>query len=98
MKYRDTVYAVINRNLYSEHQHDSPHTIAGLSVVGGRRVMDSVELMDVDEVWKTLGQFGRYQLLQLTVLVIAALPTAFHILSIVFIGESFYQISWLSWL
>ncbi|XP_041373762.1 solute carrier family 22 member 3-like isoform X2 [Gigantopelta aegis] len=49
--------------------------------------MESVENVDVDEVWKTLGRFGRYQLGQLVILIIAGIPMAFHIVSVVFIGK-----------
>ncbi|XP_041376634.1 organic cation transporter protein-like [Gigantopelta aegis] len=49
--------------------------------------MESVEYVDVDEVWKTLGRFGRYQLVQLFILILAGIPMAFHVLSVVFIGN-----------
>ncbi|XP_041376422.1 solute carrier family 22 member 6-A-like [Gigantopelta aegis] len=49
--------------------------------------MESVEHVDVDEVWKTLDRFGRYQVVQLVILLASGIPMAFHILSIVFIGK-----------
>ncbi|KAK7481092.1 hypothetical protein BaRGS_00027632 [Batillaria attramentaria] len=44
--------------------------------------------LDVDEVWRALGRFGRYQLLQLLVFSFTNVPLAFHVLSVVFQGAS----------
>ena len=52
-----------------------------------------VSRLEVDEVWKHLGQYGRYQLLQLAVLTLALTPMAFPVLSIVFEGEEPHRTS-----
>ncbi|XP_033733071.1 solute carrier family 22 member 3-like isoform X2 [Pecten maximus] len=41
---------------------------------------------DVDGVWSRLGPFGKYQFKQMALTILAALPMAFHIVSVVFIG------------
>ncbi|XP_021368562.1 solute carrier family 22 member 8-like [Mizuhopecten yessoensis] len=42
--------------------------------------------LDVDKIWISLGTFGKYQRIQLTVILIGIIPLAFHLLSTVFIA------------
>ncbi|OWF35842.1 solute carrier family 22 member 8-like isoform X2 [Mizuhopecten yessoensis] len=42
--------------------------------------------VDIDDVWNGLGRFGVYQFQQITLTILATLPMAFHIVSVVFIG------------
>jgi hypothetical protein len=46
----------------------------------------SLSRVEVDEVWKSLGRYGRYQLFQILILAIASVPQAFPVLSGVFEG------------
>ncbi|KAJ8304439.1 hypothetical protein KUTeg_018022, partial [Tegillarca granosa] len=41
---------------------------------------------DVDEIWESLGKFGKYQRFQIFIQLLDIIPCAFHLLSIVFIG------------
>ena len=50
--------------------------------------MDENNLVDVDVIWKSLGQLGRFQLRQLIVMLVSIWSCGFHVLSIVFIGNS----------
>lgn len=42
---------------------------------------------DVDEILRSLGKWGRYQILQTFLTAMNAVPYAFHLLSVVFIGK-----------
>ncbi|XP_033751011.1 solute carrier family 22 member 5-like [Pecten maximus] len=43
-------------------------------------------LLDADEIWIALGQFGKFQRIQLALILIGIIPLAFHLLSAVFIA------------
>ena len=43
--------------------------------------------LEVDEVWKRLGRYGRYQLLQVLTLTVAGMSMAYPVLSVVFEGR-----------
>lgn len=51
---------------------------------------------DVDELLRALGKWGRYQLLQTVLVGMDAIPCAFHLLSVVFIGEWEYEFGWIN--
>ena len=51
--------------------------------------MDDRNIVDVDMIWKTLGQMGRFQMKQLLVMLVSIWSCGFHVLSIVFIGKYF---------
>lgn len=44
--------------------------------------------VDVDGFWRKIGRYGRYQMQQFLVTILAAFPMGTHIVSIVFIGET----------
>lgn len=68
-------------------------------------------IVDVDKIWKALGQLGRFQMKQLIITLVSIWSCGFHVLSIVFIGyrpdytcneeppsnESLYNESSLTW-
>ena len=42
---------------------------------------------DVDNILKTLGRFGKYQIIQMALLTLFVLQNSFHLVSAVYIGK-----------
>ena len=45
-------------------------------------------IVDVDKIWKALGQLGKFQMKQMIITLVSIWSCGFHVLSIVFIGKT----------